>query len=114
MISFTKTDYLDTFAENPGDIYSASNVDETMQNVFIQTRKWMMAEFDLTEAEAWTIITQGVDFGITQLVDGNWGMHALIPKAMLETAESDARHIFGAGCFLTMSMASLLVMQTLL
>lgn len=43
-----------------------------MLNCFQQTRKFVMAEYDLTEAEATTIITQGVDFAMTQLVDGNW------------------------------------------
>jgi hypothetical protein len=46
-----------------------------------------MAEYNLTEAEAWTIITQGVNFGITQVVDGNWGVHAVIPKAIFEVAD---------------------------
>jgi hypothetical protein len=46
-----------------------------------------MAEYNLTEAEAWTIITQGVNFGITQVVDGNWGVHAVIPKAIFEQAD---------------------------
>ena len=41
-----------------------------------------MAVYGLNEAEANTIITQGVDFGMTQLVDGNWGVHAIVPKAM--------------------------------
>ena len=84
LCSFTKTDYLETFSANPGDIYGASNVDDTMKNAFTQTRKFLMAEYDLSEAEAWTLITQGVDFGVTQLVDGNWGIHSIIPKAMFE------------------------------
>ena len=43
-----------------------------------------MAKYDLTEAEAWTIITQSVNFGMTQVVDGNWGVHAVIPKSIFE------------------------------
>ena len=43
-----------------------------------------MAKYDLTDDEATTYITQGVDFGMTQLVDGNWGMHAVVPKAIFE------------------------------
>ena len=31
---------------------------------------------------AWTVITTGVDFATTQLVDGNWGVHATVPKAL--------------------------------
>lgn len=72
--AFTYTDYLEDFAENPGDVYSNSEIDPVMKNAFTQCRKWMMAKYGLSEFEAWTIITQAVNFGITQLVDGNWGM----------------------------------------
>jgi len=27
-----------------------------------------------------------VDFGITQVVDGNWGVHAIIPKPLFQRA----------------------------
>lgn len=43
-----------------------------------------MAEYGLTEGEAWTVITQGVNFGMTQLVDGNWGVHAIVPKSVFD------------------------------
>ena len=79
---FTETDYLETYAENPSDIYSASSIDSATRNAFAQTRKFIMAQYDLTEYEAWTIITEGIDFGMTQLVDGNWGVHAIVPKAI--------------------------------
>jgi acetamidase/formamidase len=71
---FTEKDYLDTYFENPGDIYDNSDINKAMMNAFAQTRTFLMAEYELTEADAWTIIThsQGVDFGMTQLVDGNW------------------------------------------
>ena len=68
-------------------IYSNSAIDPAMKNAFTQTRKWMMAKYKLTEYEAWTIITQAVDFGLSQLVDGNWGIHAVIPKAIFEGVE---------------------------
>ena len=84
--SFTEIDYLETYAANPGDIYGASSIDDAMKNCYTQTRKFVMAAYGLTEPEANTIITQGVDFGMTQLVDGNWGVHAEIPKAMFEAA----------------------------
>jgi hypothetical protein len=28
-------------------------------------------------------LTVGVDFGITQVVDGNWGMHGIVKKALV-------------------------------
>lgn len=86
---FTETDYLETYADNPADIYGASSIDKAMKNAYIQTRKFLMNAYTMTDMEATTIITQGVDFGMTQLVDGNWGVHAIIPKAILvQTEES--------------------------
>lgn len=49
---FTETDYLDTFFENPGDIYGASSLDMAMKNAYTQTRKFLMAAYGLTEMEA--------------------------------------------------------------
>lgn len=69
---FTETDYLATYAENPSDIYGASSIDAAMFNAYTQTRKFMMSMYGMTELEANTFITQGIDFGMTQLVDGNW------------------------------------------
>ena len=84
--SFTEIDYLETYAANPGDIYGASSIDGAAKNTFAQARKFLMAKYDLTDDEATTYITQAVDFGMTQLVDGNWGMQAEIPKAVFEEA----------------------------
>ena len=81
---FTETDYLETFAESPGDIYGTSSLDPAMANAYQQTRKFLMAMYEITEAEANTIITQGVDFAVTQVVDGNWGVHSVIPKKIFE------------------------------
>ena len=41
----------------------------------------------MSEIEANTFITQGIDFGMTQLVDGNWGVHGIVPKAIFEEEE---------------------------
>ena len=84
--SFTEIDYLETYAANPSDIYGASSIDDAAKNTFTQARKFLMAKYDLTDDEATTYITQAVDFGMTQLVDGNWGMQAEIPKAVFEEA----------------------------
>lgn len=89
--SFTHIDYLADFAPGEeGGVYGDSAIDPAMKNAFTQTRKWMMAKYSLSETEAWTIITQAVNFGITQLVDGNWGMHALVPKSIFEGVERNA------------------------
>ena len=74
-----------------GGVYGDSAIDPAMKNAFTQTRKWMMAKYSLSEFETWTIIAQAVNFGMTQLVDGNWGMHALIPKSIFEGVERNPK-----------------------
>jgi acetamidase/formamidase len=34
----------------------------------------------LSEDEAIALISAAVDFGVTQVVDGNWGVHAILSK----------------------------------
>ena len=75
--SFTEIDYLETYAANPGDIYGASSIDDAMKNCYTQTRKFLMAKYGLTDAEAATFITVGVDFATTQLVDGRVLLYAI-------------------------------------
>jgi acetamidase/formamidase len=36
----------------------------------------------LTEDETISLISVGVDSGVTQVVDGNWGIHAIIKKSL--------------------------------
>ena len=43
----------------------------------------MMTAFNLTEDQAITAITVGVDFSVSQVVNGNWGMQTIIPKVCL-------------------------------
>merc|ERR1719316_2158024 len=89
---FSRTDYLAHFKDNPGAIFSLPTpVGDAMTNAFSQTRKFLMAMYGITDAEATTIITQGVDFGVTQVVDGNFGVHAVIPKALFAAGVSDEK-----------------------
>jgi acetamidase/formamidase len=55
------------------DIYSKSSVDLALRDAFRKMRRFLMTTKKLTEDEAISLITIGVDFGITQVVDGNWG-----------------------------------------
>jgi acetamidase/formamidase len=40
----------------------------------------------LTEDEAISLMSIAVDFGITQVVDGNWGVHTVIKKSIFAGA----------------------------
>jgi acetamidase/formamidase len=45
-------------------------------------RGFLMNTKGLSEDEAISLISIGVDFGVTQVVDGNWGIHAVIKKSL--------------------------------
>ena len=47
-----------------------------------KARRFLMAAKGLSEDEAISLMSVAVDFGITQVADGNWGVHALIRKAL--------------------------------
>ena len=51
-----------------------------MRDAFRKMRHFVMATQSLNEDEAVSILSVGVDFGVTQMVDGNWGVHAIIKK----------------------------------
>ena len=64
------------------EIYRRSSVDLALRNAFRATRKFLMQHYRLSEDEAVALISLGVDFGVTQVADGNWGVHAIIRKNM--------------------------------
>ena len=63
-------------------IYEKSSLDPAMRDAFRKTRRFLMSAMGLTEDEAISLMSVAVDFGITQVVDGNWGVHAVIRKSM--------------------------------
>jgi len=75
---YTVTDYLTL--DTPSDIYTMSTLDSAFNNTWVNARSFMMNAFNLTEDETITAVTTVADFGVTQVVDGNWGIHLTIPK----------------------------------
>ena len=51
-----------------------------MRDAFRKMRQFLMTTQGLTEDEAISLMSVGVDFGVTQVVDGNWGVHAILRK----------------------------------
>jgi acetamidase/formamidase len=43
-------------------------------------RHFLMTTRGLSEDESISLMSVAVDYGITQVVDGNWGVHAIIKK----------------------------------
>ena len=64
------------------DIYSKSSVDLAMRDAFRKMRHFLMTTRGLSEDEAISLMSVAVDYGITQVVDGNWGVHAIVKKAL--------------------------------
>lgn len=67
-------------AKAQSDIYSKSSTDLAMRDAFRKMRDFLMTTQGLTEDEAMSLLSIGVDFGVTQVVDGNWGVHAIVRK----------------------------------
>ncbi|MBU2865722.1 hypothetical protein [Pacificibacter marinus] len=56
------------------------SIDDAMRDAFRKMRKFLMGTKGLTEDEAHSLMSVGVDFGIMQVADGNWGVHAIVKK----------------------------------
>jgi acetamidase/formamidase len=63
-------------------VASHASIDNAMRDAFRKTRRFLMTTQALTEDEAITLMSVGIDFGITQVVDGNWGVHAIVKKVL--------------------------------
>jgi acetamidase/formamidase len=53
---------------------------------------FLAGEKHLSRDDAYMLASVGVDFAITQLVDGNKGVHAMIPKSLFTTGPRSAGH----------------------
>lgn len=78
---FSSPNYLKEFAgaADPAAAIKGS-LDTAMTDAFNKTRRFFMDTRNLSEDEAISLISISVDFGVTQVVDGNWGVHAIIQK----------------------------------
>lgn len=85
---FSYANYLDELGETAQqDIYSESSVDAALRDAFRKMRHFLMTTQGMSEDEAISLMSVAVDFGITQVVDGNWGVHAVIKKDVLAGAD---------------------------
>jgi acetamidase/formamidase/AraC-like DNA-binding protein len=81
---FSHPNYLEELGQNAqSDIYKKSSLDFAMRDAFRKVRRFLMGGFGLSEDEAISLISVAVDFGITQVADGNWGVHAVVRREML-------------------------------
>src|SRR5262245_9341494 len=80
---FSFANYLEELSpEAQQEIYKKSSIDLALRDAFRKMRSFLMTTKGLTEDEAISLMSIGVDFGVTQVVDGNWGVHAIINKGL--------------------------------
>ncbi len=80
---FSYANYLAELGPNAQqDIYAKSSVDRALRDAYHKMRHFLMSTQNLSEDEAISLMSIAVDFGITQVVDGNWGVHALVKKSI--------------------------------
>ncbi|HTJ90436.1 MAG TPA: acetamidase/formamidase family protein [Acidocella sp.] len=80
---FSHPNYLAELGETAlSEVYKKSSLDAAMRDAFRKARRLLMAGWGLSEDAAISLLSVGIDFGITQVVDGNLGVHATIPKAL--------------------------------
>jgi acetamidase/formamidase/AraC-like DNA-binding protein len=83
LTGFSHPNYLAEFgAKSQGEVYTKSSLDLAMKDAFRKARRFLMEFQGLSEDEAIALMSAAVDFGVTQVVDGNWGVHAIIRKAL--------------------------------
>jgi acetamidase/formamidase len=78
---FTYPNYLAELGANAQtDIANHSSLDRAMRDAFRKLRRFLMTVHKLSEDEAISLMSVGADFGVTQVVDANWGVHGTIRK----------------------------------
>jgi acetamidase/formamidase len=86
---FSFANYLAELGPNAQqDIYIKSSIDLALKDAFRKMRAFLMTTKGLSEDEAISLISVAVDFGVTQVVDGNWGIHAIIKKSLFAGASA--------------------------
>jgi acetamidase/formamidase len=78
---FTYPNYLaELGAGAQTEIANHSSLDRAMRDAFRKLRRFLMTVHRLSEDEAISLMSVGADFGVTQVVDANWGVHGTIRK----------------------------------
>jgi acetamidase/formamidase len=86
LIGFSHPNYLAEFgSKGQGEVYAKSSLDLAMKDAFRKARRFLMESKGLAEDEAIALMSAAVDFGVTQVVDGNWAVHAIIRKSLFQT-----------------------------
>jgi acetamidase/formamidase len=80
---FTYPNYLATLGDaGQTTVAETASLDPAMRDAFRKLRRFLMTAHKLSEDEAIALMSVAADFGVTQVVDGNWGVHGSIRKSV--------------------------------
>jgi acetamidase/formamidase len=82
---FSYANYLQELGDTAqSDIYGKSSIDNAMGDAFRKMRAFLMTTQGLTEDEEVSLMSVAGDFGVTQVADGNWGVHGVIENRVFD------------------------------
>ena len=80
---FTYPNYLAALGPDAQTVVAQhSSLDPAMRDAFRKLRRFLMTVHKLSEDEAIALMSVAADFGVTQVVDANWGVHGSIRKSV--------------------------------
>jgi acetamidase/formamidase len=92
LTGFSHPNYLAEFGtQGQSEVYAKSSLDLAMKDAFRKVRRFLMNVKGLSEDEAIALMSAAIDFGVTQVVDGNWGVHAVLRKSLFDDAPDLAK-----------------------
>ena len=87
LLGFSHPNYLAELGDKAqSKVYETGSLDLAMKDAFRKMRRFLMSARGLSEDEAISLMSVAVDFGVSQVVDGNWGVHAIVRKELFEDA----------------------------
>ncbi|EKS71436.1 MULTISPECIES: acetamidase/formamidase family protein [Caballeronia] len=82
---FTFPNYLAELGTNAQvEVAQHASLDKAMRDAFRKLRRLLMTVHGLSEDEAIALMSVAADFGVTQVVDANWGVHGSIRKEVFK------------------------------
>lgn len=95
LFGFSHPDYLTELgAKAQSAVYRSASLDLAMKDAFHKMRHFLMTIRGLSEDEAISLMSVAVDFGISQVVDGNWAVHAILRKKIFDRDAVSRSFIF--------------------
>ena len=83
ILGFSHPNYLRELGEKAqSEIYKKASIEGAMRDAFRKARRFLMTAKGLSEDEAISLLSVAVDFGVSQVANGNWGAHAIIRKSL--------------------------------